>query len=221
MHSLMEVIAHIDGLVSDLVADCATKITECLTILHRHRYATVEECELVANDNIPMGLKSLGRIVLSRKSDVQRNVNREEEAAMTVASNSIQCLIIDCNSTEYLYNDNRSRSSVKRKEFAAVRFDDRTVVSEKTFGSASRMLNENNADCHSTWYLSLTPFVLNWLHKNKFYHREVEFENIISKFFNVKLYSRLVESNGFLGITNPSNDAPNDVPPNNIEQNPN
>jgi len=206
---------------SDAVADYATKITECLTILHRHRYATVEECELVANDNIPMGLKSLGRIVLSRKSDGQRNVNREEEAAMTVASNSIQCLIIDCNSTEYLYNDNRSRSSVKRKEFAAVRFDDRTVVSEKTFGSASRMLNENNADCHSTWYLSLTPFVLNWLHKNKFYHREVEFENIISKFFNVKLYSRLVESNGFLGITNPSNDAPNDVPPNNIEQNPN
>jgi len=153
-----------------------------LTILHRHRYATVEECELVANDSIPMGLKSLGRIVLSRKSDVQRNVNREEEAAMTVASNSIQCLIIDCNSTEYLYNDNRSRSSVKRKEFAAVRFDDRTVVSEKTFGSASRMLNENNTDCHSTWYLSLAPFVLNWLHKNKFYHREVEFENIISKF---------------------------------------
>ena len=167
---------------SDAVADCATKISECLTILHRHRYATVEECELVANDSIPMGLKSLGRIVLSRKSDVQRNVNREEEAAMTVASNSIQCLIIDCNSTEYLYNDNRSRSSVKRKEFAAVRFDDRTVVSEKTFGSASRMLNENNTDCHSTWYLSLAPFVLNWLHKNKFYHREVEFENIISKF---------------------------------------
>ena len=74
---------------SDAVADYATKITECLTILHRHRYATVEECELVANDNIPMGLKSLGRIVLSRKSAVQRNVNREEEAAMTVASNSI------------------------------------------------------------------------------------------------------------------------------------
>jgi len=206
---------------SDSVADCATKVTECLTILHRHRYATIEECELVANDNIPMGLKSLGRIVLSRKSAVQENINREGETVTRFVSNSIQGLIIDCNSTEYLYNDNISRLSVKRKEFAAVRVDDRTVVSEKTFGSASRMLNENNTDCHSTWYLSLTPFVLNWLHKNKFYHREVEFENIISKFFNVKLYSRLVESNGYLGITNPSNDVTNDVPPNNIEQNPN